>query len=138
MLPLTLTCKLATMAGRQRRAMTSSSPAAVISASKAGPSQVLLPTTTRSLGGERQEGLISYFNVLLPYSFLVFFPLAWSKEHGLFSCWYICKTKEGVFLQPRYLVSNSGFCIIVGKVACHLTGGTHWCEGQPGAVSSSV
>lgn len=42
------------------------------------------------------------------------------------SCWYICKTKEGVFLWLKYVISNSGFCITVGKVVCHLTGGTHW------------
>ena len=62
--------------------MSSSAPAAVISASKAGPSQVLLPTTTRSLGGESQKGVVSYFNLLLAYGFLGFFPLEWFKQRG--------------------------------------------------------
>lgn len=56
--------------------MASSSPPAVISASKAGPSQVLLPTTTRSLGGENQEGCISYFNLSLEYGSLGFFSIS--------------------------------------------------------------
>lgn len=91
--------------------MTSSSPAAVISASEAGPSQVLLPTTRRSLGGERQEGLISYFNVLLAYSFLVFFPLAWSKEHGFFLAGTSVKPKREFSCSQDTLFPTQAFAL---------------------------
>jgi len=44
------------------------------------------------------------------------------------SCWSICKTKEEFSLQLRYLTSNSGSCITIGKAACHLAGGTRWVQ----------